>query len=142
MPDNSLSFREAIMLKSICGLVLAMSAFAGSLAADTQQQCSDVVPDVNLARNDPPKEVEGVTIKDGQLTLKPGYKIGKVSGNNAFIESIAKKRYVAVFECNCTKAGSCDILVTAGETKHATCKSNGCKGQCGSTIKLVDLELK
>ena len=37
------------MLKSICVLVLAMSAFAGSLAADTQQQCSDVVPDVTYS---------------------------------------------------------------------------------------------
>ena len=129
------------MLKSICVLVLAMSAFAGSLAADTQQQCSDVVPDVNLARDESPKEFEGGTITDGKLTLKPGYRIAEITDSKAIIESIAKKRRIAIYECVCTKKGICDVQVNVGKYLLG-CRSRDCKGECSSQIKVVDAELK
>ena len=125
------------MLKSICVLVLAMSAFAGSLAADTQQQCSDV----NLARDESPKEFEGGTITDGKLTLKPGYRIAEITDGKAIIESIAKKRRIAIYECVCTKKGICDVQVNVGKYLLA-CRSRDCKGECSSQIKVVDAELK
>ena len=129
------------MLKSICVLVLAMSAFAGSLAADTQQQCSDVVPDVNLARNDPPKEVEGVTITGNTVALKPGYRFVQMPGNKLGIESIARKRLVALHECKCSKAGSCDASLNYAELR-VDCKPVGCKSGCYNSVTLVTIEEK
>ena len=133
------------MLKSIVILVLAMSAFAGSLAADTQQQCSDVVPDVNLARNDPPKEFEGVTIRGNRATLKPGYRFVEMLDDKVGIESIARMR-INDLTCSCSgpvifnpggkkgedgrtwKTGKCAMKKIDELT--AQCQATTCTGLC------------
>ena len=127
------------MLKSICVLVLAMSAFAGSLAADTQQQCSDVVPDVNLARDESPKEFEGVTIRGNRATLKPGYRIVLMPGNEVHVESIARKPVRTALSCYCryeddglgsrdrSPSGACRLSVA---DTFAVCQNNRCNGSC------------
>ena len=123
------------MLRSICVLVLAMSAFAGSLAADTQQQCSDVVPDVNLARNDPPKEVEGVTITGNitgnKMTLKTGYSFVRMPGGVVAVQETATRRGVASYSCGCPAGGSggCEEVIFADT--WVWCWTRTCNSGCG-----------
>ena len=122
------------MLKSICGLVLAMSAFAGSLAADTQQQCSDVVPDVNLARNDPPKEFEGVTITGNKMTLKTGYSFVRVPGGGVAVQETATRRTAASYTCGCPAGGSggCEEVIFADT--WVDCLTATCNRGCGFLV--------
>ena len=122
------------MLRSICVLVLAMSAFAGSLAADTQQQCSDVVPDVNLARNDPPKEFEGVTITGNKMTLKTGYSFVRVPGGGVAVQETATRRTSATYGCGCHfgGVGGCNLWIL---NNGARCEQGTCTGACAFDVQ-------
>jgi len=83
-----------------------------------------------------PAGIEGVTLEDGFIKLKPGYKFVKGANGTVTVNLAGRSGGVGgasirgTFNCECDKTGSCSVATKDGNLVCTKSPKDGCSGTC------------
>jgi hypothetical protein len=83
-----------------------------------------------------PPGIEGVTLEDGFIKLKPGYRFVKGANGKITVNLAGRSGGVGggsvrgTFNCECNQTGSCSVATKDGNLVCTKTTKDGCSGTC------------
>lgn len=132
-----------ISMAVIAALILGLLAPAHSQTPKSKKQKAEkqkAEPQAEAATNkrtvlvkELPTSVEGVSLKDGQVRLKSGYKFVKESNSTVSVARINGTGIGGTWKCECSNTGSCGASISP--ITGLDCLTESCTGSC--TLKVT-----
>jgi len=83
-----------------------------------------------------PASVEGVSLKDGQVKLKPGYKFVKEPNNTITVARMNGAGIGGTWKCECSDKGACGVSISPNT--GLDCLTESCTGSCTLKVTVGD----
>ena len=124
---------SAVLTLLALTLMLLACAHEKKQAQASPAGAQSALPKGTLLVKKLPASVEGLELKGGLLTLKPGYKFLKQPRHRFAVARTSGGRPVTSGGCGCT-GGTCD---PKSQGSIIVCESTGCTGSCGLAVTIA-----